>query len=53
MTPGSASDDRTFPEEVVAELRVLTTKRDSAACLVTQARKEIDNHDIAYAPKGY
>jgi LysM domain len=53
MTPGSAADDRTFPEEVVAELRVLTTKRDSAACLVTHARKEIDNHDIAYAPKGY
>jgi hypothetical protein len=53
MTPGSGADDHKYPEEVVAELRVLTTKRDSAACLVTQARKEIDTHDVAYARKGY
>jgi hypothetical protein len=53
MTPGSTADDAKFPEETVAELRVLTTKRDSAACLVTQANVEIDTHDIAYARKGY
>jgi hypothetical protein len=52
-TPGSAADDAKFPEEIVAELRVLTTKKDTAACLVTQARVEIERHDIAYARKGY
>jgi hypothetical protein len=53
MTPGSHADDPKFPEETVAELRILTTRRESAACLVTQARVEIDTHDIAYARKGY
>ncbi len=53
MTPGSHAEDATFPQEIVAELRVLTTRRESAACLVTQARVEIDTHDIAYARKGY
>jgi hypothetical protein len=53
MTPGSSADDSKYPVETVAELRVLTTRKESAACLVTQARVEIDTHDIAYAHKGY
>jgi hypothetical protein len=53
MTPGSTVDDSKYPEEIVAELRVLTTKPESAACLVTQSHVEIDTQDIAYARKGY
>jgi hypothetical protein len=53
MTPGSKAEDSKFPPEVVAELRVLTTKRDTATCLVTQATLEIDKNDVAYARKGH
>jgi hypothetical protein len=53
MTPGSTADDAKYPEEIVAELRVLTTKPESAACLVTQSHVEIDTQDLAYARKGY
>jgi hypothetical protein len=52
-TPGSGADDRKFPEEIVAELRVLTTRKDTAMCLVTQSRVEIEVDDVAYARKGY
>jgi hypothetical protein len=53
QTPGSGADDSKFPQENVAELRVLTTKKDSATCLVVQAKVEIDTQDVAYARKGY
>lgn len=53
QTPGSKKDDSRYPEEVIAELRVLAVKKDSGVCLVTQARKEIEVHDTAVARKGY
>ena len=53
QTPGSKKDDSRYPEEVIAELRVLAVKKDSGVCLVTQARSEIEIHDTAVARKGY
>jgi len=52
-TPGSRRDDQRYPDEVVAELRVLATKKDTAVCLVTQARSEIELRDLVVARKGY
>jgi len=52
-TPGSAHDDRTYPDEVVAELRVVAAKKESATCVVTQSTVEIERNDLAVARKGY
>jgi hypothetical protein len=52
-TPGSSRDDQRYPDEFVAELRVVDVKKDSAACLVTQSKVEIEIHDSAIARKGY
>jgi hypothetical protein len=53
QTPGVQGDPKKYPEEVVAELRVLSTKKQSAACLVTQSRHEIEAGDRAVATQGY
>jgi LysM domain len=50
--PGPPSDAK-LPEEVLGELRVLTTRPHSSACLVTQSRSEIELGDDAVARKGY
>jgi hypothetical protein len=52
-TPGARHEEDKYPDEVVAELRVLAIKKDSAACLVTQSRHEIEVNDLAVARKGY
>ncbi len=52
-TPGAKRDDDKYPDEVVAELRVLSVKKESAVCLVTQSRLEIELNDLAVARKGY
>ncbi len=53
MTPGPRRDEKTYPDEVVGELRVLSVRKDSAVCLVTQSNQEIEIHDVAVARKGY
>jgi len=53
QTPGSRSDERNYPDEVVAEMRVVSLKKDSATCLMTQSRVEIEPFDRAVARKGY
>jgi hypothetical protein len=53
QVPGSRSDEQNYPEEVVAEMRVLQVKKDSATCLLTHSRKEIEPYDLAVARKGY
>ena len=53
MTPGSRKDEANYPDEVIGELRVVTTKKDTAACLVTASKVEIDPYDLAVAHKGY
>jgi hypothetical protein len=52
-TPGVKHEEEKYPDEVVAELRVLAVKKDSAVCLVTQSRLEIEVNDLAVARKGY
>lgn len=46
-------DDAALPEEVLAELRVISVKKRTAMALVTTARREIELGDKAYARKGY
>ncbi len=52
-TPGAHKDEQNYPDEVVGELRVVAVRKDSATCLVTQARQEIEHDDLAVARKGY
>jgi hypothetical protein len=52
-TPGSDHDDTKYPDEFIAELRVVDVKKESAACLVTQSKVEIELHDLVVARKGY
>jgi hypothetical protein len=52
-TPGSRNDERNYPDEVVAEMRVVALKKDTATCLMTQSRVEIESRDRAVARKGY
>jgi hypothetical protein len=46
-------DDGQFPEEAVAELRVLTTERYSSLALVTQSRRELTPGDVATTRAGF
>jgi hypothetical protein len=46
-------DDNTFPQEVVGELRVLRTEKDSSIALVTASQRELVAGDRALAPAGY
>jgi hypothetical protein len=50
-TPLSGKE-KDFPEEVVAELRVLTTEAKSSVALVIQSRRELVPGDRAVAPRG-
>jgi LysM domain len=52
-TPGSRSDEAHYPDEIVAEMRVVSVKKDSATCLVTSSRTEIEYGDNVVARKGY
>jgi LysM domain len=52
-TPGSRSDEGHYPDEIVAEMRVVSVKKDSATCLVTSSRTEIEYGDDVVARKGY
>jgi hypothetical protein len=50
-TPIRGDNDK-FPEEAVAELRILRTEKFSAIALVTQSRREVVPGDRAVAVKG-
>jgi LysM repeat protein len=52
-TPGSRRDDKTYPDEVTGELRVVALKKDSATCVVTQSTFEIERSDLVVARSGY
>ena len=45
--------DKDYPDEVVAEMRVLKTREKTSACLVTSSKLEIAEGDLAVARKGY
>jgi hypothetical protein len=53
QVPGSRHDEGNYPEEVVAELRIITLKKDSATCLMTASRSEVEPYDRVVARKGY
>lgn len=44
---------RKFPSEVVGEIRVLRTKKNTAACVVTYSSYEIEPGQIVVARRGY
>jgi len=46
-------DEGVLPEEVVAELRVISVKKSTAMTLVTLSRREIEIGERAFARKGY
>jgi hypothetical protein len=46
-------DERKFPEEIIAELRVLRTERQSSIALVTVSHREIVAGDRCIARRGY
>ncbi len=46
-------DEEDFPEEVVAELRVIRAHRYSSLAVVTESRQEIEPGDQAVARKGF
>jgi hypothetical protein len=52
-TPGSRKDEEAYPDEVIGELRVVSTRKDSSACLVTKSLHEIEPFELAVARKGY
>jgi hypothetical protein len=53
MTPGSKLPADKYPDEVTAEMTVMDTKKDTAVCLVRQAKLEIELGDLVVARKGY
>jgi hypothetical protein len=46
-------DESKLPDEVYAEIRVITVRQHTAMALVTQATREIETGDSAVAKKGY
>jgi len=46
-------DEETFPEEVVAELRVIRSHKYASLALVTESHEEIEPGDQAVARKGF
>ena len=46
-------DSSTLPEEVLAELRVINVRKQTAMCIVTGSQHEIEAGDRAYARKGF
>lgn len=45
--------DNAYPTEVIGEVRVLTVRDHTAACLVTSSRREIERGQRLLARKGY
>ncbi len=45
-------DEKTFPEDTIAELRVLRTEKFSAIAIVTQSKRELVSGDLAVTRPG-
>ena len=48
-----ARDESKYPQEVTAELRIVSLHQHSATCIVTQSAHEIELGEIAVARRGY
>jgi len=46
-------DRSRLPEEVVAELRVVNVRKQTAMCIVSASRRELEPGDVGFARKGY
>jgi hypothetical protein len=46
-------DEEDFPEEVVAELRIIRAHRFASLAIITESREEIEPGDQAVARKGF
>jgi len=46
-------NERAYPDEVIGELRILTTKPHTSMALVTGSKKEIEYNDVAISRKGF
>ena len=46
-------DASRLPEEVLAELRVINVRKQTAMCIVTNSKKEVEAGDKAFARKGF
>ncbi|MGZ3420571.1 MAG: LysM peptidoglycan-binding domain-containing protein [Polyangiales bacterium] len=53
VQPQQGQQASDYPEEVIAEIRVVRVRKDSATCLVTQSKKELASGDAWRAKKGY
>jgi hypothetical protein len=53
VEPQQGTQSSDYPEEVIAEIRVVRVRKDSATCLVTQSKKELQSGDMWRAKKGY
>ena len=52
-TPGPHRAADKYPDEVVAELRILAVKKETSVAFVSQSTHEIEVNDLAVARKGY
>lgn len=52
-TGDTGEQSKDYPDEVVAEIRVVRVRKDSATCIVTQSKKELSSGDRWIAKKGY
>ncbi len=46
-------DEQTFPEEIMGEIRILRTRKDSSIAIVTVSHRELIPGDRAVARRGY
>lgn len=46
-------ESKDYPDEVIAEIRVLRVRKESATCIVTHSQKELQPGDRWLAKKGY
>jgi hypothetical protein len=46
-------DEKNYPEEIVGEIRILTTRNKTSMAVVTQSSREIETTDVLRARKGY
>jgi len=52
-TGDTGEESKDYPDEVIAEIRVLRVRKDTATCIVTRSDKELLSGDRWIAKKGY
>lgn len=52
-TGDTGEQAKDYPDEVIAEIRIVRVRKDTATCIVTQSKKELASGDRWVAKKGY